>query len=227
MLAGHFATALVARQHTPTAPLAFYLVISQLPDFVWQVLHFAGVEPTTPSNPMLVSLDNMQTEMTYSHDVLPSLLWVGLATAVGRGWFGDWRTGLTAGVLVVVHVLCDWLSGFPHHVFGPHTAEVGLGLYGSAPYLALGVEALFTVVVMAGVFWKDAVDGVRRSRTTLVVWAAVLLGGIAILVPNADLSLVELTGWAPVGALTGAAVPVLVVTYVGMLAALIWADSGD
>jgi hypothetical protein len=225
MIGGHFATALVAKQQSPAGPLAFYLVISQLPDFLWHGLHFMGVEPTLPANPMLVSLDNMQVEMTYSHDLLPTAGWVVLATLLGRGLFGDWRPGITAGVLVLVHMFCDAMSGHAHFVFGPESPTIGLGLYATAPYLALGIEAVFTAGVMAWVFAKDAKDGVRRSTATLGVWAAVFGGGVLMMVPSADLSLTELTGLAPVDALSGFFVPGVVALYVTIFAALVWADA--
>lgn len=225
MIGGHFATALVAKQQSPAGPLAFYLVISQLPDLLWHGLHFLGVEPTTPSNPMLVSLDNMQAEMTYSHDLLPTLAWALIATLIGRGLFGGWRPGVTAGVLVLVHMFCDAISGHPHYVFGPESATIGLGLYGTTPYVALGIELVFTAVVMAWVFATDANNGVRRSAATLGVWAAVFGGGLLMMVPSAEWSLSEWTGWAPVDALSGLFVPGVVVLYASIFVALLWADS--
>ncbi len=225
MIGGHFATALVAKQQSPAGPLAFYLAISQLPDFLWHALHFLGVEPTSPANPMLVSLDNMQVDMTYSHDLLPTILWIVLATLAGRGLFGDWRTGITAGVLVLAHLFCDAISGHAHFIFGPESPTIGLGLYASAPYLALGIEAVFTACMMGWVFATDAKNGVRRSRATLGVWAAVFGGGTLMMAPSAALSMTELTGLAPVDALTGFFVPGVVALYATIFAALLWADA--
>ncbi len=225
MVAGHFATALVARQHAPRGALVFYLVISQLPDALWHIFHFLGLEPTLPENPMLASLDNMQAEMTYSHDLLPSLIWIALAVLAGRGFFGSWRPGWMAGALVVVHMLCDAISGHTHYVFGPDSAAIGLGLYATAPYAALAIEGVFTLGVMAWVFRTDAKAGVRRSRATLTVWAAVFVGSIIMMAPSADLSLVELTGMAPIAALSGTLVPGLIGMYLMMFFALLWADA--
>ncbi|MGK0358553.1 MAG: hypothetical protein ACI9U2_000842 [Bradymonadia bacterium] len=225
VIAGHFATALVARQHAPRGSLLFFLVISQLPDLMWQVFHFLGLEPTAPANPMSASLQSMQVEMTYSHDLLPTLGWIALAIVAGRALFGTWRTGWMAGALIVAHAACDALSGHPHFLFGPDTHQIGLGLYKTAPYLALAIEAAFTLVVMIWVLRTDAKAGVRRSRATLVVWAAVLGGGIVALIPIADRSVAELLGIAPVDALAGMLIPGLVVQYLCMLGALLWADA--
>ncbi len=224
MIAGHFATALVAKQQAPKGHLAFYLVISQLPDLLWHLFHFLGVEPTTPANPMNASLQTMHAQMTYSHDLLPTLGWAMIAMMFGRGLFSSWGPGLAAGVLVIVHALCDALSGYPHNLFGPESHQVGLGLYQNAPFVALALEGVFTAAVMGWVFWSDKRAGVRRSRTTLVVWAMVLGGGIVMMVPTATQSTSELLGAAPLEALSGTLVPMLVVTYLGMMAALVWAD---
>ena len=225
MIAGHFATALVAKRAAPQGHLAFYLVVCQMQDLLWHSLHFAGVEPTLPTHPMLASLSSMHAEMTYSHDLLPLPLWVLLALLAGRALFGEWRTGWVAGALVAVHALCDALSGYPHHLFGPDSAEVGLGLYVSAPYLAIFVEALFTAAVIAWVLRRDAKAGVRHSRTTLLVWALVFGGGILSLLPTAELSVVELTGLPAYEGLGGTLVPALILTYAIMFAALVWADA--
>ena len=183
------------------------------------------VEPTSPSNPMLISLDNMQAEMTYSHDLLPTVAWVVVAILAGRGLFGGWRPGITAGVLVLVHLVCDAISGHEHHLFGPESPSIGLGLYASAPYVALGIEAVFTAGVMAWVLARDARNGVRRSTATLAVWAAVFGGGVLMMVPSADLSMSELTGLAPVDALSGLFIPGVMALYATMFAALLWADA--
>lgn len=225
MVVGHFATALAAQRMVPTGHIAFYLVISQLPDLLWHAFHFLGLEPTGPDNPMAASLDNMHAQMTYSHDLLPTLGWVAVAILAGRALFGGWRPGWMAGALIVVHALCDAVSGHPHFVFGPDSPQIGLGLYGSAPYIALAIEAVFTLAVMAWVARADATVGVRRGRSTRLVWAAVFGGGILMLLPTADLSILELTGVAPIEALSGMLVPGLVALYVTMLLALVWADT--
>lgn len=225
MVAGHFATALIAKRIVPRGHLAFYLLISQLPDLIWHILHFTGVEPTSPDNPMRASLDTMHAEMTYSHDLLPTLGWLALAIAAGRLLFGSWRPAWAAGGLVVAHAVCDVISGYEHFVFGPDSAQIGIGLYVTAPYVAIAVEAVFTAAVMAWVLRHDAKLGVRHSPTTLWVWAAVFGGGVLLLLPTAEISLVELTGLQPLDALSGMLVPGLVATYAAMFAALVWVDA--
>ena len=224
MLAGHFTTALVAKQQAPRGHLAYYLVASQLPDLLWLLFHYLGLEPTQPDNMMNVSLDTMHVEMTYSHDLLPMLGWIALTVLVGRALFGRWRPGWVGGALVVVHALTDYVGGFPHNVFGPESHAVGTGLYGTAPYVAVGLEAIFTVAVLAWVLRTDAKAGVQRSRKTWMVWAGVFGGGVAFMFMSADLTLAELTGLEASPALSGTAMPMMVATYLVMLFALVWAE---
>jgi hypothetical protein len=224
MLAGHYATALVARQKVPAGALAYYLIASQLPDLLWLVFHYLGLEPTEPDNPMLVSLDTFAVDMTYSHDLLPMLLWIAVAGVAGRLLFGDWRVGGTGALLVFVHEAVDLLAGFPHHVFGPESLAVGTGLYHSSPYLAVAIEALFSAAMLAWVWRNDRQAGIRRNRRTLIAWAAVFFGGAAFLALNADLSIVEMTGLEPIAALSGLVMPVMIATYLGGIGVLLWAE---
>lgn len=225
MLAGHFATAIVAKQHAARGHFAYYLVASQLPDLLWLTFDILGLEPTTPDNAMNVSLDTMRVDMTYSHDLLPMLGWIVLTILAGRMLFGSWRPGWVGGVLMLVHTVTDNLAGHPHNVFGPETHAVGTGLYQSAPYLAVAIEAVFTIGVMAWVLRNDSQAGVRRSRATYRVWAAVFVGGVAFMFSSADLTMVELTGLEPVAALSGSTLPMLATLYIMMSGALLWAEA--
>lgn len=225
MLAGHYTTALVAKQHVPRGHLAYYLVASQLPDLLWLPFHYLGLEHTQPDNVMAVSLDNMHVDMTYSHDLLPILGWIALVVLVGRALFGAWRPGLVGGALVVVHALTDYVGGFPHNLFGPDTHAVGTGMYHTAPYLAVSLEAVFTVAVMAWVLRNDVKAGIRRSRATWTAWAMVFGGGLAFLFLSASQSLSELTGIAPSASMADTTVPMLGLTYLAMLGGLLWADT--
>ena len=79
MLAGHFATALVAHQRAParrfhTALLGWYLVVSQLPDLLWLAFHHLGLEPTRPVDLFDVTLQSLSVDMIFSHDLLPIAL---------------------------------------------------------------------------------------------------------------------------------------------------------
>ncbi|MDG1393839.1 MAG: FISUMP domain-containing protein [Flavobacteriaceae bacterium] len=73
MIAGHFTTALIAKQKFPKGTLLYFLIISQLQDFLWFTFHYLGLEPTNPSDAFDATLNNMAVDMLYSHDLLPQL----------------------------------------------------------------------------------------------------------------------------------------------------------
>ncbi|MEM6931817.1 MAG: hypothetical protein AAF602_33100, partial [Myxococcota bacterium] len=123
MIAGHYATAVVAKQQAPAGHIVYYLAASQLPDLAWLGLASVGLD-SIHSHAGPVS-----PEMMISHDLLPTAGWIGLGVIAGRALFGSWRTGLIGGLLVAVHILADLLAGYPHNVLGPDSAEVGTGLY--------------------------------------------------------------------------------------------------
>ncbi len=225
MLAGHLATALVAKQHVPKGHIAFYLVASQLPDLLWQVFHFVGLEPTPEANPMLVSLDGAVPPMHYSHDLLPLIVWTALTVALGRVTFGSWMPGWLGGALVALHELTDLIGGYPHYVWGPESLNLGTGMYSSAPYVAVALEAIFTAAMLVWVVRGDRARGVQRSGATWVARAAVFGGGIVFMFTSADLSMAEATGLDPIPALDGTAMLMLAFIYLSTTVALIWGET--
>ncbi|MGB6035405.1 MAG: hypothetical protein WBG42_03995, partial [Cryomorphaceae bacterium] len=147
MLAGHFSTALIAHQKIPKkGALLFFLIASQLQDLLWLSFHYLGLEPTVPADLLDVTLMNITVDMVYSHDLLPQLVWMALVFIVGRLLFKQNSVALAGALLVLGHYLLDMLSGYPHHVFGEESHQVGLGLYYSNVYLAILIEAVFTSI---------------------------------------------------------------------------------
>ena len=224
MIAGHFATALLAKQKAPTGHIVFFLLISQLPDLLWFAFHFLGIEPTTPGNPMTATLQTIAVDMTYSHDLLPVMGWTLLSALLGFAIFKSWRVAVAAGALIVVHSICDAISGHAHFLFGPESQQLALGLYKSAPYVAIAIDALFTLVVVGIVVFTDAKAGIKRGRKAYGVWAAVFIGAILMLASSATQSMSTVLGVNALDVLANAFVPLTVVTYLCMLAALAWAD---
>ncbi|MEM7151660.1 MAG: hypothetical protein AAF799_02415 [Myxococcota bacterium] len=224
MLAGHFTTAILAKQRAPLGHFAFYLVACQLPDLLWLCFHYLGLEPTLPDNVLVVTLQTLDVDMTYSHDLLPMPLWAALALVAGRALFGAWKPGLVGAALVLVHAVTDYVGGFEHFVFGPDSQVVATGFYETAPYVAITLELAFIVVTMAWVLRTDAAAGIRRTPATWVTWAAVFGGGLAFLYLTATHSTGELLGIEASPALSGTTVPVLGMTYISMLLALAWAE---
>ena len=73
MIAGHFATAMIAKHKFPKGSLLFFLIASQFQDLLWLVFHYLGLEPTGPADVFDATLSNVMVEMTYSHDLVPQL----------------------------------------------------------------------------------------------------------------------------------------------------------
>ncbi len=84
MLAGHFTTALIARQKFPKGTLLYFLIISQLQDFLWFTFHYISLEPTYPTDAFDATLSNMVVDMLYSHDLLPQLFWLAIVFVIGK-----------------------------------------------------------------------------------------------------------------------------------------------
>lgn len=213
MLVGHYTTALIANQKVPKGSLLYFLVLSQLPDLLWIVFHYLGLEETTPDNISAVSLDTLMVDMIYSHDLLPILIWMLLAFIVGRIVFKDKKVGIAGSILIGVHALVDYIGGYPHSVFGPDTISVGTGLYYSHPYLAVAFEALFTIAVLVWFFNNEKDMEVKRTINNKRGIIGIFAFGVLFMFSVADLSPAEAFGFDPPDFLTNSAIPSLLVTY--------------
>ncbi|AWW00557.1 hypothetical protein [Arcticibacterium luteifluviistationis] len=178
MLAGHFTTALIAKQKFPKGTLLYFLIISQFQDFLWFIFHYLGIERTQPSDAFDATLSNMVVDMLYSHDLLPQLFWFALAFIIGKTLFKSTRIGLVSAVLLLAHLILDFFSGHMHHLFGADTMEAGLGLYASNPYLAIAIEAIFSMLVLWYFFREETKKGITRTIKNKVAIVSVFVYGI-------------------------------------------------
>lgn len=182
MLAGHFSTALIAHQKIPKkGALLFFLVASQLQDLLWLSFHYLGLEPTVPTDLLNVTLKSISVDMVYSHDLLPQLVWMTLIFIFGRLLFKQNNIAIVGALLVLGHYLLDLFSGYPHHVFGEDTYEVGLGLYYSNVYLAILIEALFIAVILLYYFRIDSNSNKPPSKKNRLQIAGLFAFGIGFL----------------------------------------------
>ena len=178
MLAGHFTTALIAKQKFPKGTLLYFLIISQLQDFLWFTFHYLSIEPTNPTDAFDASLNNMVVDMLYSHDLLPQLFWLVIVFLLGRFLFKSTKIGLVSASLVTIHFILDFFSGHMHHLFGADSMDAGLGLYASNPYLAIFIEALFSIVALWYFFREEAKNGIIRSTKNRIGIISVFAYGI-------------------------------------------------
>lgn len=217
MLAGHFTTALIANQKFPKASLLYFLIISQLQDFLWFVFHYLGLEPTNPGDAFDASLINMSVDMVYSHDLLPLLVWLIIGFTLGKLLFKSTQIGLVSMVLVLIHFVLDFFSGHIHHVFGAETMELGFGLYASNPYLAVAIEALFSIVALWYYFKEEAKMGNRRLQSNKIAIISVFAYGIVFMLLIATHSFRELFDLPVFDLGFNTNIPTLIFTYGAML----------
>ncbi|MDN3643183.1 hypothetical protein QWY87_10760 [Lutimonas halocynthiae] len=217
MLAGHFTTALIAKQKFPKGTLLYFLMISQLQDFLWFTFHYLGLEPTNPSDAFDATLSNMVVDMVYSHDLLPLLIWLIVAFTLGKIFFKSTQIGLVSVALVSIHFVLDFFSGHMHHVFGAETMELGFGLYASNPYLAIVIEALFSIVALWYFFKEETKKGIKRTKKNKISIMSVFAYGIIFMLLIATKSFRELFGIPEFDVGFNTNMPTLIFTYGAML----------
>jgi hypothetical protein len=217
MLAGHYSTALVAYQKFPKGTLIFFLIASQFQDLVWLTLHYLGVESTKPTNVEDVTLQGLDVNMFFSHDLLPQLFWILTISIIGRLLFKSTKIGITGGLLVLGHFVLDFLSGYPHHIFGEETHTVGLGLYHSNTYLAIAIEGLVSALALFYFFKKEKEKGIERTTKNKISIIGLFVFGVVFLLLIATTSFKELFGLPDLNMMFNTTMPTLVLTYLGMI----------
>lgn len=220
MIAGHYATALIANQKFPKGTLLFFLVASQFQDLLWFVFHYLGLEPTAPADVFDATISNMTVAMTYSHDLLPLLVWAVVIFLIGKFWFKSNTIGLVALALFASHAILDFFSGHGHNVFGVDTQVVGLGLYATNAYLAILIEAVFMVAALTYYFRAEAKAGLVRTRKSRAAIIGVFVYGIVFMLSIAMVSFRDLFGIPAINFGFNTTVPTIMLTYIAMTAVL-------
>lgn len=217
MLAGHYATAMVAYQKYPKGTLLYFLIASQLQDLLWFTFHYLGLERTNPSDVFDTTISNMMVNMLYSHDLLPLIAWLAIIFIIGKLVFKETKVGLIGVALVLGHFVLDFFSGHPHHIFGLDTGQVGLGLYATNVFLAIGIEAIATIAILWYFFNQEAKAGLVRSTKNKASIIGLFVFGIAFMLSIATTSFRELLNIPEFDLGFNSSVPTLIMTYVGMM----------
>ncbi len=176
-----------------------------------------GLEPTNPNDAFDATLNNMVVDMLYSHDFLPLLVWLIISFVLGKLLFKSTQIGLVSMVLVIIHFVLDFFSGHMHHLFGAETMELGLGLYASHPYLAILIEALFSILVLSYFFLEENKKGVSRTTKNKIAIISVFAYGIIFMLLIATKSFRELFGIPEFDLGFNTNIPTLILTYGTML----------
>jgi magnesium-transporting ATPase (P-type) len=120
-------------------------------------------------------------------------------------------------VLVLIHFVLDFFSGHIHHVFGAETMELGFGLYASNPYLAVVIEALFSIVALWYYFKEEVKMGNRRLQSNKIAIISVFAYGIVFMLLIATHSFRELFDLPVFDLGFNTNIPTLIFTYGAML----------
>ncbi len=217
MLAGHYATALVAYQKYPKGTLLYFLIAAQLQDFLWFIFHYLKLERTTPDDVFDTTVSNMAVNMLYSHDLIPLLAWLIIIFLLGKILFKDNKVGLIGSALVLGHFVLDFFSGHPHHIFGVDSGDVGLGNYATNVYQAIGIEALATIAILWYFFSQEKKSGIKRSFKNKASIIGLFVFGIVFMLSIATTSFRELLNIPEFDLGFNTSVPTLIITYVSMI----------
>ena len=223
MIAGHYATALIAHQKFPKGTLLFFLAVSQFQDICWFIFHYLGLEPTGPVDVFDATVANMTVLMMYSHHLIPQFIWAAVVFLISKFLFRSTTIGLVALALFVAHITLDFFSGHGHHLFGANTFVVGLGLYAKNAYLAIFIEAVFIVAALTYYFRSEAKAGVVRTTKNRAAIIAVFVYGIVFMLSIATVSFRDLFGFPVLDLAFNTTVPTIILTYIAMTAVLYWA----
>ncbi len=217
MLAGHYATALVAYQKYPKGTLLYFLFASQLQDLLWFIFHYLGLERTTPDDVFDTTVSNMAVNMLYSHDLIPLIAWLIIIFFIGKLIFKETKIGLIGSALVLGHFVLDFFSGHPHHIFGLESEAIGLGNYATNVYQAIGIEAIAIVGLLFYFFRQEGKNGVQRSIKNKAAIIGLFVFGIVFMLSIATTSFRELFNIPAFDLGFNTSVPTLMITYIGMI----------
>lgn len=217
MLAGHYSTALIAHQKFPKGTLLFFLIVSQLQDFLWFIFHYLGLEQTEPTDAFDTTLGNMYANMLYSHDLIPQIIWMLIVFIIGRIIFKSNKIALAGSIVLLGHYILDFFSGHPHYIFGEDTHEFGLGLYDSNPYLAIGIEAIFSGIALWYFFSQEAKNNIQRTFKNKATIIGVFVYGIMFMLSTATVSIRDTFGIPEFDLGFNTLIPTLLFTYIAMV----------
>jgi len=148
---------------------------------------------------------------------LPLLFWLAIVFVIGKLLFKSTQIGLVSMALVFVHFVLDFFSGHMHHLFGAETMELGLGLYASSPYLAIFIEAIFSVGALWYFFKEETKNGIIRTTKNRVAIISVFAYGIIFMLLIATRSFRDLFSIPEFDLGFNTNMPTLIFTYGAML----------
>lgn len=173
MFVGHYGISFAAKAADRHIPLWVLFIAVQFVDVLWAVLVLLGIEHVrivpgiTATNPLDLYY------MPYTHSLVGSVLWAGVAFAVYR-FVRTWRgSAVIIGAAVLSHWVLDFVVHRPDLPLYGDTMKVGLGLW-NYPAIALTAEA---ALLFGGLVWymRRSHPLTRLGTYGLWAFAAVML----------------------------------------------------
>jgi hypothetical protein len=137
----------------------------QLVDVLWAGFVLMGIErlrldPSLPSNPLVLEY------MPYTHSLIGTLLWAGIAGFAARRWLGSVAAAGAVAAAVASHWLLDVIVHRPDMTLWGAEPKLGLGIW-NHPAAALLLElGLLRRALLS------AVGAIPASRRRAVCWWA-------------------------------------------------------
>lgn len=145
MFVGHFGVAFAAKRLAPRTSLGLLTGATLLPDLLWPIFLLAGLERVRidPGNTAFTPLEFVS--YPFSHSLLATLGWAGLAALLYWAWFRYAAGTLAVGLAVASHWVLDAVTHRPDLPLSPGGVKVGLGLWNSVR-ATVAVEGLLFAV---------------------------------------------------------------------------------
>jgi hypothetical protein len=176
MLIGHYSAAFVAKRIEPRLPLWSLLLAAQVVDIFWAIFVLTGLEkasldPTLPSNPLVLS------SMPYTHSLGATFIWGFMALLVGMLSMHGGMRRLAFGIMLAATVMSHWFLDLivhrPDLALWGEEAKMGLGLW-NWPLPAFALEV---ALVAASIVWmiRSRTLHVGQLRKRIMILGAVLI----------------------------------------------------
>jgi hypothetical protein len=183
MLAGHYSAAFLAKAAAPRTPLWLLALAVQLVDVLWAGFVLLGVErmqldPSLPSNPLVLEY------MPYTHSLLGTLVWAGLAALATQRWLGSRSAALAVAAAVASHWLLDVLVHRPDMTLWGAPPKLGLGIW-NYPALALALELGLLLTTALACLRSGAIVASRRRGVLVGIALLATLQLVTTLAPPA------------------------------------------
>ncbi|MCF6433035.1 hypothetical protein, partial [Leisingera sp. MMG026] len=144
-------------------------------DYLMLIFVFTGAEQVELGDSILPAIGSATIDMRYSHDLLPVLGWALAAGFLVYIFFRNWVVTAWCFGLVILHELCDLVTGYPHNFHGPDTAEFGLQLWVVAPVAGTIAEAGLGVACVAWFLHRYKVSSSGKWTLFLLMGATPFL----------------------------------------------------